>query len=144
MHFLGNFPGIFLDCFHIFRRNVKGGDNTSRVTRVNTGQFDMFHNGRDKGVRTIADGVGFTFHSMIQEAINQNRAIRSYAYSRLHITDHVLIVVDNFHSSSSQNIRRANHYGISDLIGDFKGFFYGGGHARFRHGNFQFFHHGAE
>lgn len=72
MHFLRYFSGIFLYGFHIFRRNMDGRNDAGRISGMNARKLDMLHNGRNKSMGTVTDGVGFTFHGMVQETVNED------------------------------------------------------------------------
>ena len=76
---------------------------------MNTGQFNMLHNSRYKGMCTIADGICLTFCSMIQETVNQDWSVRCHTYCSCHIADHALIIIDNFHTAAAKNIGRTYH-----------------------------------
>ena len=108
---------------------------------MHSSKFNMFHDCRHKGIAAVTDGVGFTFQSVVQETIDQDRTIWRHSDSGFHIFCHTLIVIDNFHASAAQYIGRADHNRISDSTGDGDGLFYSGGHTGFRHGNFQLVHH---
>ena len=65
MHFLGDLSRIFLDRFHIFRRDMDGWDNAGGISGMYACQFDMFHNSRDEGICSVADGIRLTLQGMI-------------------------------------------------------------------------------
>ena len=48
-------------------------------TGVDTGKFHVFHHGRDVNVFTVGEGVGFAFESVVEEAVDEERTIRSHA-----------------------------------------------------------------
>ena len=144
MHLFGDLSGVFLDGLHIFGRNMYRWNDAGRVTGMYAGQLNMLHYCRDKGVSAVTDGICLTFHGMIQETVDQDRTIRSYTDSSLHIAGHALIIVNHFHTAAAQYVGRTNHDRISDLSRDGQSFLYGRGHTGFRHGDLQLFHHGAE
>ena len=143
MHFLGNLLRVLLDCPHIFFGNVNGRDNTCGVTGVYPCKLDMLHDRRDEGVVPVADSVGFTFQSVVQETVNQNRAVRRHADSGFHVAFHALVVI-NLHAPSAQHIGGAHHNGIADISCDCEGFVYGSRHARFGHRDIELVHHCPE
>ena len=144
MHFLGDLSGVFLDGLYIFGRNMYRRNDAGRVTGMYTGQLNMLHYCRNKGIGAVADGIGLTFHGMIQETVDQDRTIRSYTDSGLHIADHAFVIVNHFHTAAAQDIGRTNHNRISDLSRDGQSFFYGRGHTGLGHGDLQLLHHGTE
>ena len=121
-----------------------GRNDTSRVTGMNTGKLNMFHNRRNKCMRTVTDRIRLTLSCMIEETVNKDRSVRCHTDSGLHISDHAFCVIDNFHTTSAKNIRRTNHNRISDLLSDFQSIFNSNSHTGFRHRNFKFIHHGTE
>ena len=64
-------------------------------------QLNMLHNRRHKGMCPIADGIRFTFHGMIQETVDEDRAVGSNADCGLHIARHAFIIVNHFHTAST-------------------------------------------
>ena len=111
---------------------------------MDSGQLDVFHHRRHKGVGTVADRIRLAFQSMIQETVNENRTIRRHAHSRIHILSHALVIIDHFHAPSSQHIGGTNHDGITDPPRNGKGILHICRHSGFRHGNLQLFHHCTE
>ena len=43
---------------------------------MNSGQFDMLHDGGHKGVGTVGQGVRLGFQRVLQKAIDQDRPFR--------------------------------------------------------------------
>ena len=74
-HFLCDFSGVFLDGFDILFRNMSGRNDACGVTGVYACKLDMLHNSRNKGMCAVTDGICFTFHCVIQEAVNQNGSV---------------------------------------------------------------------
>ena len=144
MHLLGDLSGIFLDGLQIFRGNVHGRNDAGGVSGMDACQLNVLHDRRHKGVGTVADGIRLTFHGVVQETVDEDGAVRGDAYGGLHISHHALVVVHHFHAPAAQHVGGAHHHRIADLSGNLQGFFHRGGHAGFRHGNRQFFHHFPE
>ena len=111
---------------------------------MNARKLDVLHNGRNKHVLSIADGIRFALCCMMKESVYQNRTVGSYAYRLLHVERQRLIVVNNFHSASAQYIGRTYHYRISDSVGSLKRLFNIDSHTCFRHRNFKLLHHLTE
>ena len=104
----------------------------------------MLHDRRDIGFFTVADRVCFALECMVQEAIDQDRAVGRNAYGSVHVADEVLVVVDHFHTASAKHVGRTHHDGVADAMRDRESVIYRNGHVGFRHGNAQLVHHGAE
>ena len=115
VHFDSDLACIFVDEIKIFPANRTAGDNAGTVTRVNACQFDMFHDSRHEGIRTVTDSIGFTFEGIVEETVNEDRPVRRHTDSRFHIICHRGFVVNNFHASSAQNVRRPYHNRIPDF-----------------------------
>ena len=81
---------------------------------------------------------------MVQETVNEDRPVRCNADCRIHVDPHHLIVMNNFHSSSAQYVRRTYHYGVADLVRDSDSLVSVDGHACFRHRDAQTVHHRTE
>ena len=129
MHLLRNLSGIFLNRLHALLRDMHGRNDTCRIPGMDARKFNMLHHGRDKGMRTIADGVRLTFQGMIQEPVYQNRSVRCHARCRIHILCHALVVINHFHASAAQHIRRTHHHRVTYTARDCKSFFHRCGHA---------------
>ena len=120
-------------------------DNAGGVTGVDTGKFDVFHHGRDVNVFAVREGVGFAFESVVEEAVDEERAIRGHADSLGNVFAEHVFVVDDFHAAAAENEARADHHRIAtDLLDASKGFVDVRGHAAFRHRNAEVIHHLAE
>ena len=111
---------------------------------MNPRKLNMFHNRRHKGVRAIADSVRLTLKRMVEETVNQNRAVRRHADCRLHIRGKIHVIVHNLHTASAQYIGRTHHHRITNLMGNLQSLFHSNCHTGFRHGDFQLIHHSAE
>ena len=111
---------------------------------MDTCQLDVLHDGRHIGVGAVTDGICLALEGVIQEPVNEDRSVGSYADSCLHVVGHGLIVVDHFHAPSAENVRRTHHNRIADALCNRDGFVHGGCHAGFRHRDAQLVHHAAE
>ena len=129
MHFLRDLAGIFLDRLQIILRDMSGRNDARGVAGVNTCQLDVLHDGRNISVRAVTDGVCLALHSVIEESVDQDRAVGRHTDSGEHVVLHGVIVIDNFHSASAQDVGRTDHDGIADGIGDRCRFFHSGGHS---------------
>ena len=92
----------------------------------------------------VADGIRLAFGGIVQEAVDEDRAIRGHTYSGIHVAGHAFLIVNNLHTAPAKNVGRTNHYRVTDTLCDSSCLFYRRCHSGFRHGDFQFFHHSAE
>ena len=101
----------------------------------------MLHYGRNKYMLAITYCISLTFKSVIKKTVDKDRSVRRYAYGSRHINLHMLIIMNDLHSAASENIRRTNHYGITDLPCALKCLFHIYCHSRLRHRNIKLIHH---
>lgn len=80
---------------------MDGRNDAGRISGMNARKLDMLHNGRNKSMGTVTDGVGFTFHGMVQETVNEDGAVGGYAYRGFHIACHAFLIIYNFHTSAA-------------------------------------------
>ena len=129
MHLFRDLSGVLLDGLQMLFGNMSGRNDAGRVTGMDTRQLNMLHNSRYESVGSVADGVCLAFHGVIQETVDQDGTVGGYADSRVHIVDHMGIVINDFHAAAAQDIGRTDHDRIADLFGDADGFLYCGSHA---------------
>ena len=112
---------------------------------MDTGKFHVFHHGRDVNVFAVRKGVGFAFQSVVEEAVDEERAIRGHAHGLRHVFAEHVFVVNHFHAAATEHKTRTNHDGVTaNLLHHREGFVNVCSHARFRHRDFQLVHHLAE
>ena len=75
-----NLTGVILDGGEVILRNRDRRNDAGRVTGVDTGKFHVFHHGRNVDVFAIGESVGFAFQSVVEEAVDEERAIRGHAH----------------------------------------------------------------
>ena len=140
-----NLAGIILDGREVFLRDGHRRDDAGGVTGVDTGKFHVFHHGRDVNVFAVGEGVGFAFESVVEEAVDEERAIRGHAHSLGNVFAEHVFVVNHFHAAATEHKTRTNHDGVTaNLLHHREGFVNVCSHARFRHRDFQLVHHLAE
>ena len=119
-------------------------DNAGAVSGMDAGELNVLHNGGNKCVCSVADRICLAFQCMIQETVDQDRAVGCHADGCIHISLHTLIIIDDFHASSTKHVGRTNHNRITDLVSDFHSLIHGSCHACFRHRDLQLIHHRTE
>ena len=144
MHLNCDLSCVFLDSLNEFRCKVLRRQDACGVTGVDSGKLDVLHNCRNIAVCTIGDSVCLTLCSVVQETVDEDRSVRCNADSCIHVDSHHLVVVNNLHSSSAENVRRTNHYRVTDLVSDGDSFICINSHACFRHRDAEAVHHGTE
>jgi len=145
MEGFSDLASVILDGRQIFLGNRDRRDNAGGVTGVNTGKFHVFHHGRDVDVFAVREGVGFAFESVVEEAVDEERAIRGHADSLGNVFAEHVFVVDDFHAAAAENEARADHHRVAtDLLDASEGFVDVRGHAAFRHRDAEVIHHLAE
>ena len=145
MEGFGNLASVILDGRKIFLGDGHRRDNAGGVTGVDTGKFHVFHHGRDVNVFAVRKGVGFAFQSVVEEAVDEERAIRGHAHGLRHVFAEHVFVVNHFHAAATEHKTRTNHDGVTaNLLHHREGFVNVCSHARFRHRDFQLVHHLAE
>ncbi len=144
VHGFGDPLGIVANGFNVFFRDIDRRQDTGRIPRVDAGQLDVFHDGGNKSVGAVGDGVGFTFQGVLEEAVHQDRPVGSDPDGGFHVLAEHGLVMDDFHTPAAEYIRRAHHEGIAETSGNGYGIFGRYRHVRGRHGNSQGIHDGAE
>ena len=109
-----------------------------------TSKLDVLHNSRNEAVLSVGNSVSLALSRMMQEAVDKDWSVGSYANCRGHINLHHLVVVYDLHSAAAQYIGRTNHYRITDTVCDLESFLNIDCHSGFRHGNAKLLHHSAE
>lgn len=112
---------------------------------MDTGKFHVFHHGRNVNVFAVREGVGFAFESIVEEAVDEERAVRGHAHGLRHIFAEHVLVVDDFHAATAKHETRADHHRVATYLLDAsEGFVDVRGHAAFRHRDAELVHHLAE
>ena len=141
----GNLPGVILDGGEVFLGDGHRRDDAGGVTGVDTGKFHVFHHGRDVNVFAVREGVGFAFESVVEEAVDEERAVRGHADSLRHVFAEHVLVVDDFHAAAAKHEARTDHHRVAtDLLDTGEGFVDVRGHAAFRHRDAELVHQLAE
>ena len=136
--------GIVDDCLPDVFRNCLGRIDRDRVTGVNAGSFDMFHDARDIDIFTVGDRVDFQFPAK-NVPVNQDRGIMADFLDRsCHIDPQFFFIMDNFHGPATQHITRSDQYRIADFTGNLRCPFHRDRRCTFRLRNLQFIQHRFE
>ena len=144
MHLLSDLSCILLDLLKVLRPDVLCGQDAGRVSGVDTGELDVLHDSRDISVSSVGDRVRLALQSVVQEAVDQDRAVRCDADCGSHVFFHGFVVIDYFHAASAENVGRADHDRVADLVRDRLRLVNADSHSGFRHRNSELVHHVAE
>ena len=144
MHLLCNLSRILFNDLHVLLRDVLGRNDTSGVSGVNACKLNVLHYGRNKGMRSVADGICLTLCCMVEESVDQDRSVGCYANGCIHIAREVHVVIYDLHAAAAKYVGRTNHNGEANLMGNLQCLFHGRSHARLRHRDLQLIHHCTE
>src|ERR1700683_2313102 len=84
---------------------------------MNARRLNMFHNAHNVEVFPVADRIYFSLLTAIEKMINQNFIARNMLQQTDHRFFYFLIVNNNSHSLSAQNITRPNKNGVTNFVG---------------------------
>ena len=84
---------------------------------MNTSQLYVFHDGRDQGVFTVGNSISFSLNGVLKKFVDKNGAVRGYVHCGRHIVSEHTLVVNHFHGTAPQNVRRPYHQGIAYPLG---------------------------
>ena len=73
---------------------------------MNSCQLYVLHNSRNKSVRAVADGIRFTFQSVVQKTVDEDGAVGSDAYRGFHVVCHARIVIYTSTAAAAQPRKR--------------------------------------
>ena len=133
--------GILANGLNVLGGNADGGYHASGITGVDTSQLDMLHNGGNKGIRPVGNGICLGFNGILQEFVYENGTLGRHAHGCSNIMFQHLLVVDNLHTTSAEYVGGPDHQGIAYPFGNSEGFIEGACHVGFRLGNAQLAHH---
>ena len=79
--------------------------------------LDVLHDAADQHLAAVTDGVHVDLGGVRQEPIQEHRCIVRDRHGPPDIGRKVLIVIDDLHGPAAQDIGRADHQRIADLVG---------------------------
>ncbi len=145
MEVFSNLTSVILDGREVFLGDGDRRNDAGRVTGVDTGKFHVFHHGRDVNMFAIGESVGFAFQGVVEETVDEERAIRGHANGLRNVFAEHIFVVDDFHAAAAKHEARADHHRVAaNLLHAGEGFVDVCRHAAFRHRDFEAVHHLAE
>ena len=87
---------------------------------MDTGLFNVLHNGRNKSVGAVRDGICLTFQRVLQEFVHEDGTFRCHINGCCHVVTEHIVIIYHFHSAAAQYIGRTNHHRIADAVCDFQ------------------------
>jgi hypothetical protein len=85
---------------------------------VDSGLLNVFHDRADYGHLTVGNAIDVHFDCIFEEAIDQHRPVRRHFNRARHVTAQILLIVNELHGATTEDERRANQNGITNLVGD--------------------------
>ena len=90
---------------------------------MNACRFDVFHQSTDHDCAlVIAEGIHVHLNGVLQVLVDEHRMIRLNLNGFIHVAVQLVLVIDNFHGATTQDVRGADHNWIADCFGDCPGF----------------------
>ena len=82
---------------------------------MHTGLFDVLHDRADNHLLAVTHRIHIDFYCLVQIAVKQYRRVVRDIYSTLHVLAEFVIVVNDLHRPTTQNVRRPNNNRITNL-----------------------------
>src|SRR5690606_35229166 len=110
----GNLPGVFFHGFQNQRGKVECRKYGIAIATVNAGRFNMFHNSHHMEIFTIANRINLGFLTAVEEAVDKDFVIRKMFQQAYYASFQFLIIDNDTHSLSAQNITWPYQYRIAN------------------------------
>src|SRR5699024_680762 len=127
----GQSLGGIADFFNILWAQGHRWQGAGGVTGVNAGFLNVFHYPAEVDIGAVAQGIDVNFNRTIEEAVDQDRVFIVKLCCALDVGLQGGLVVDNFHATAAQDIRRTHENWVANLIGNTAGFFIRACRAKF-------------
>ena len=102
---------------HFFGKR-KRRDHAGAVSAVNTGLLDVFHDSADHGDLTVTNTIHVDFHRVLQKPIHQHWPVRRNLNGAFHITDQIMVRIDELHRPTAEHKGRPNENWVADTVGN--------------------------
>merc|ERR1712159_783039 len=100
-------------------RNGLSRQRAGGITRVHTGLLDVFHDTTDDDVASrVAQGVTINFRRILKVLVDKHRSVRVDLNGSSNVSLQIRVGSDNFHRTTTEDVRGANHDGVTELFGD--------------------------
>ena len=94
------------------------GDDAGAIAGMDTGLFDMLHDGTNDSIFPIGNAVDIHLRGILQEAVEQNGTAGGHLRALVHVVADFFLGVDDPHGSAAQNERGPEQKGKTDPLGD--------------------------
>src|SRR5215212_6120710 len=88
---------------------------------MNPRLLDVLHDPPDVHLLPVRDGIDIDLNVILHELIDKDRMLRVGADARPQIQVEILVVVDDLHPPSAEDVRGTHDHGIAELTGDLAG-----------------------
>ena len=102
----GDLARVVADGLQVQRRDADRGDDAGGVPGVDARQLDVLHDRGDEGVGAVGDGVGLGLDGVLEELVDQDRALRRHVDRREDVVPQHLLVEDDLPSRARRARRR--------------------------------------
>ena len=98
-----------------------GGQRAGAVAGVDPGLLDVLHDATEIHVDPVVEDVDVDLHRIVEESIDEDRVLRARRRRPLHVGAQGLVVVDDLHPASAEDIGGPDQDRIADPLGDGEG-----------------------
>ena len=101
---------------HLLRQRVRR-QRARRVAGVHAGLLDVLHDPADHDALAVADRVDVDLDRVVQEAVEQHRAVVADLDRLAHVALELALLVHDLHRAAAQHVARAHDQRVADLLG---------------------------
>ena len=110
-----HFIGIVNNSFNYRFAQRTGRIYSDGVAGVYACTFNVLHNARNQNFLAVADSVNL-YLGALQIMVNQNRMLCRSLYCVGHVVAQLVVVVNDFHSTTTQYVGRTYHGRIANIM----------------------------
>ena len=104
-------------------RDLFGGEGhrrqcARRVTGVDPGLLDMFHDPGEVELLAVEDGIDIDLDRVVKESVDEHRVVGSDLGCPRQIVGEHRLVVDDLHAATAEDVARPHEDGVADVIRD--------------------------
>ena len=118
---------LTLDLFNELRAEAVRRERARRVARVDAGLLNMLHDAADPDFVPVTHGVNVHFHRVVEEPIEEHRAVVAHLDRLTHVGLEILPAVDDIHRAAAKHVGRADNERVPDFVCHHDGVFFGPG-----------------
>src|SRR5690606_6332596 len=117
----GDLFGVVLNLFHHQVSQIERRQSGVGISGVDPAGLDVFHDPDDLHIRSVADGISFSFYCPVQVVVQQEFVVRDLPQKVHHMLFEFFFVNNDLHSLPSQYVRRSYKDGEIKFIGQGQG-----------------------